>query len=120
MKKLMIIGAGAVGTAAVSMAFFGSGIAAADDYAGQTYEVQLRVTITPEFLGEAQAMARQQRMEIRQGILARVLAAAMALLLVLGGYLRLEEVPRGYYTRALRLAAVGLLAVVGVGLWLLR
>ena len=37
MKKLMIIGAGAVGTAAVSMAFFGSGIAAADDYAGQTY-----------------------------------------------------------------------------------
>jgi hypothetical protein len=36
-KKLMIIGAGAVGTAAVSMALFGGGVAAADDYADQTY-----------------------------------------------------------------------------------
>jgi len=36
-KKLMVIGAGAVGTAAVSMALFGGGVAAADDYADQTY-----------------------------------------------------------------------------------
>lgn len=36
MKKL-IIGAGSVGAAAVSMALFGTGVAAADDYAGQTY-----------------------------------------------------------------------------------
>ena len=37
MKKLIVLGTGAVGTAAVSMAFFGTGVAAADDYAGQTY-----------------------------------------------------------------------------------
>ena len=37
MKKLIVLGTGAIGTAAVSMAFFGTGVAAADDYAGQTY-----------------------------------------------------------------------------------
>lgn len=37
MKKLMVIGVGAVGAAAVSMALFGGGVAAADDYADQTY-----------------------------------------------------------------------------------
>lgn len=36
-KKLMVIGVGAVGAAAVSMALFGGGVAAADDYADQTY-----------------------------------------------------------------------------------
>ena len=43
----------------------------------------------------------------------------MALLLVCGGYLRLEEATRGYYTRLLRLAAFCTLVGVGVGLWLL-
>jgi hypothetical protein len=37
MKKFGVYAITAVGTAAVSMAFFGSGIAAADDYSGQTY-----------------------------------------------------------------------------------
>ena len=37
MTRLIVLGTGAVGTAAVSMAFFGTGVAAADDYAGQTY-----------------------------------------------------------------------------------
>ena len=36
MKKL-IAGVGTVGAAAVSMLLFGTGVAAADDYAGQTY-----------------------------------------------------------------------------------
>jgi hypothetical protein len=37
-KKVMAVGVGAaVGTAAVSMALFGSGVAAADDYADKTY-----------------------------------------------------------------------------------
>jgi hypothetical protein len=35
--KKLIIGAGAVGAAAVSIALFGLGVAAANDYAGQTY-----------------------------------------------------------------------------------
>jgi hypothetical protein len=37
MKKLGVYAIAAVGVTAVSMAFFGSGIAAADDYSGQTY-----------------------------------------------------------------------------------
>ncbi len=37
MKKLIALTSGAVGATAVSMAVFGSGVAAADDYAGQTY-----------------------------------------------------------------------------------
>jgi hypothetical protein len=37
MKKLGLYATTAVGAAAVSMVFFGSGVAAADDYSGQTY-----------------------------------------------------------------------------------
>ena len=37
MKKLGVYGIAAVSATAVSMAFFGSGVAAADDYSGQTY-----------------------------------------------------------------------------------
>lgn len=37
MLKFGIYATTAVGAAAVSMAFFGSGVAAADDYSGQTY-----------------------------------------------------------------------------------
>jgi hypothetical protein len=37
MRKFGVYATTAVGAAAVSMAFFGSGVAAADDYSGQTY-----------------------------------------------------------------------------------
>ena len=37
MKKFGVYATAAVGATAVSMVFFGSGIAAADDYSGQTY-----------------------------------------------------------------------------------
>ena len=37
MKKFSVYATTAVGATAVAMAFFGTGIAAADDYAGQTY-----------------------------------------------------------------------------------
>jgi hypothetical protein len=37
MKKFGVYATTALGAAAVSMAFFGTGIAAADDYTGQTY-----------------------------------------------------------------------------------
>jgi hypothetical protein len=36
-KKIISLAVGAVGATAVSMATFGTGVAAADDYAGQTY-----------------------------------------------------------------------------------
>lgn len=37
MKKLIVLGAGAFGAATTSLALFGTGVAAADDYAGQSY-----------------------------------------------------------------------------------
>lgn len=37
MKKLIALGAGAVGAAGASLVLFGTGVAAADDYAGQSY-----------------------------------------------------------------------------------
>lgn len=37
MKKLIVLGSGTVGAAAVASALFGTGVAAADSYAGQTY-----------------------------------------------------------------------------------
>ena len=37
MKKLMFLGTGAIAAASAAMGFFGTGVAAADDYAGQTY-----------------------------------------------------------------------------------
>ena len=37
MKKLIVLGTGAIGAAAAAMGLFGTGVAAADDYAGQTY-----------------------------------------------------------------------------------
>src|SRR5690349_24039279 len=37
MKRFGVYGIAAVGVTAVSMAFFGSGVAVADDYSGQTY-----------------------------------------------------------------------------------
>ena len=37
MNKLSVYAAGTLGVTAVSMAFFGTGVAAADDYTGQTY-----------------------------------------------------------------------------------
>ncbi len=41
MKKFGVYATTAVGATAVSMAFFGTGIAAADDYAGQTVQRRL-------------------------------------------------------------------------------
>lgn len=37
MKKLIALGAGAFGAAGASLVLFGTGVAAADDYAGQSY-----------------------------------------------------------------------------------
>jgi hypothetical protein len=90
------------------------------ELAGRVTVVSLRVEITPEFLADAVHMSRQQRMVERQRTLTLGLGGAVAVLIVLGGYLRLEEATRGYYTRALRLSAAGLLLLVGAGLWLLR
>jgi hypothetical protein len=62
---------------------------------------------------------RQDRAAGRQGLLARVLAGLVALLAAVACYLRLEDATKGYYTTLLRVAAVGFVALVGAGIWLL-
>jgi hypothetical protein len=86
------------------------------------YEVQVahaQVKLTRGYREGLQKLVLLQHTRQRQWLTARVLAGVVALLLVCGGYLRLEEATRGYYTRLLRLAALGTLAGVGAGLWLL-
>lgn len=77
-----------------------------------------RVELTPEYLREVVRQARQEKVQERHLLLARVLAAILAVTLVTAGYLRLEEMTCGYATQLLRAAAVVLLGLAGVGLWL--
>jgi hypothetical protein len=77
---------------------------------------QVRVEITGRYLQEVQKLAREERMQQRHLLLARVLVGLVALLMVVAGYLRLEDATRGYYTTLLRVAAVGILVLAGLGL----
>ena len=60
---------------------------------------------------------RQMRSESRMLVLAKMLAGFVAFLGAVAGYLRLEEMTKGYYTAWLRLAAIGFVTAVGVGIW---
>jgi hypothetical protein len=87
--------------------------------AGPQEVVKLELVVTAVKAEEIQKVAREARMQERQGLLARIFVGLVALLLVAGGYLHLEEKTRGYCTTLLRAAAVTVLALVGAGLWLL-
>lgn len=84
----------------------------------ENFKATYHVELNAGYLEKLVAKVRQQKVEDRHLLLARVLVGILALLLVTAGYLRLEEMTRGYATKLLRLAAVVLLALVGAGLWL--
>lgn len=86
----------------------------------KVFVARYKVELTPEYLTRVQQVARLERVESRHLLLARLLVAVVAVLLVSAGYLRLEEMTRGYATHLLRAAAALVLALVGVGLWLTR
>lgn len=75
-----------------------------------------RVELTSDYLQEVVRSARQEKIHERHLLLARVLGGILTVVLVIAGYLRMEESTRGYATKMLRLVAVLILAVVGVGL----
>jgi hypothetical protein len=77
-----------------------------------------KVELTTDYLQEVQRVAREQRVQERHLVMARLLGWVVVLLLVVAGYLRLEDMTRGYATRLLRLGAVVLVAVAGGALWL--
>ena len=85
----------------------------------QVQVAHAKVELTRGYREGLQKMVLLQHTRQRQWLAAKVLGGVVALLLVCGGYLRLEEATRGYYTRLLRLAAFGALVGVSVGLWLL-
>jgi hypothetical protein len=85
-------------------------------HSGPMKVVKAHLDITQMQAAQIQEQALKQRSQERSGILARVLVGLVALLLVAGGYLRLEEATRGYYTTALRVTAIGLLVLVVLGM----
>jgi hypothetical protein len=92
---------------------------------GKGYEAVAHIDVTDEKLAVMQEQvneARQKGLEPvvseRHLIVGRVLAAFVAVFLVVVGYLRLEELTRGYYTTLLRLGAGAVLALTVLGLFL--
>jgi hypothetical protein len=83
---------------------------------GKMKTVTMQLEITAGQAREIQKQAQHQRMKERQKLSLLVVLGMVCLLGVVGGYLRLEEATKGYYTRWLRLAAVGVLLVIVAGL----
>jgi hypothetical protein len=92
----------------------------AKEFGGRVYVVQMTLEINGEQERELRHLARQQRMKERQKESLFFLIGAACLIGVVGGYLRLEEATKGYYTRLLRIAAVSIVSLVAAGLWFLR
>jgi hypothetical protein len=86
------------------------------DAAGKVKVVKAELEITTQQAREIQKQAQQERMKARQGISLLVVIGVVCFLAVVGGYLRLEEATKGYYTRLLRVAAVVVLLVILAGL----
>lgn len=79
--------------------------------------LRLWVEITPD---KKQAILQQDRgvrSESRMLLLGKLLVGVVALLGAVAGYLRLEEMTKGYYTAWLRLSAIGFVSAVGAGIW---
>ena len=85
--------------------------------AGVDLPEQVEVTLTAELttsdLARYETHSRNQLSQYRQGLLARGLAGAVALLAVGTGYLKLEE-KVGRHKKKLGMAAIGLLGLVGL------
>jgi hypothetical protein len=77
-----------------------------------------KIQLTTDYIDAAQKQAMQERVLARHGLLARLLGGLLAVLLVTAGYLRLEEMTRGYATQLLRLGAFIVLALTGLAIWL--
>jgi hypothetical protein len=75
------------------------------------------VEVTPQDWEEILRHNRDIRVQRRMGLLGKILAGLLVLLGVAVGYVRLDEWTKGFYTIWLRLAAGGILAAAGTGLW---
>jgi len=78
--------------------------------------VKMQLKITDSQLRDIQKQVQHLRMKDRQKTSLLALLGAMGLIGVVGGYLRLEEATKGYYTRLLRIAAICFVVVIVAGL----
>jgi hypothetical protein len=83
------------------------------------YETTAHVDLRSANLVKLQAEVDQAREQAQANVLywrhllvGRILAALVALFLIVGGYLRLEEMTRGYYTTMLRVGAGAVLVLI--------
>lgn len=75
---------------------------------------QVRVDVQEAFVRKVQTQARDDYLLDRHLLVARILGWIVIALLTLAGYLQLDEMSRGYYTRRLRVAACVLLIVAAL------
>jgi hypothetical protein len=88
-----------------------------DEPVGQAQGVRFQIGITAKDWQQLLQQDRQVRADSRMLLLARMLAGVVAFLVAVAGYLRLEEMTKGYYTAWLRLVAIGFVTAVGAGIW---
>ncbi len=91
---------------------------------GRLRRVVLKVALSPRDLGDIQEKEQYFQVEnrhtqagLRQLMLAKFLAGLVAVLAAIGGYFRLEDATKGYYTAWLRLGAVSFVALIGASIW---
>lgn len=92
----------------------------AKEFGGRLQVVQMRLEVYDEQAEQMRELARHERMKERQKGSLFLLIGSVCVLGVIGGYLRLEEATKGYYTGLLRFTALGVLLLVAAGLWVLR
>jgi hypothetical protein len=84
---------------------------------GDNLVVRMGAELNPETLAQLQKQVRGLRMAERQRVAARGLAGVLAVLLVVFGYLKFEDMTKGYYTTLLRLTALAALIATSFCLW---
>lgn len=87
------------------------------DGVGELQGMKLIIEVSPKDWQYMLREDRRVRSEFRMLVLAKVVAGLVAFLGAFAGYLRLEELTKGYYTAWLRLAAIGFVSAVGAGIW---
>jgi hypothetical protein len=89
------------------------------DRVPSAFQVVMHVEVTQKHLRDIQDLIREQRVAERHRLTALGLAATVALLLVLLGYLRLDELTKGYFSTALGVLALLLAAGILGGVYVL-
>jgi hypothetical protein len=86
------------------------------DLGKKVYRTRLTLEIPESFQQKMLKAIRLEEAGDRQLGLSRWMLGAIVLLLVFAAYFRLDDATKGYYSGWLKLAALGIVAAVGVGL----